>query len=582
MAKLFLEAGDIFTLATGATVYGSTGTERLVVRSGVSGFTVDANVERMDLAGASSAYNYQQTGNRLSVYSGSTLVLTTTVQDDSNGTQLVFTNGAVDVKVGAGGMTLGGATVSTTAGAVTPVTIDTGTTTGSGSGGSGGGGTSSLMTTATARSATDSDITSLKMLDEAEVKGVIDAPDKKWLTTSVSYSFNVTMPAEYSSYSGDSNLTTGWQALDSNEMAAVRSVMPKMAEIVSLLFPETSGSTGDIRFSANTQTGSAGYAFGPETSPGYMGDVFLNVANRSDGATHYSQGEYGYLTVLHEVGHAMGLKHSFEAPTVPSGTDTYDYTIMSYTATRNLKPNFTYNSSTQGANVEYGSTAYPTGYHIDDIAGLQALYGANLQTRNSTDSYALSFDQYKYLTIWDAGGTDTINASTATGRCTIDLTPGTLSTVDYRSLEDQKTTTTQWYAQQGRSDSTLTDWIASIYSGTNSSKLYTGENNLGIAWGVVIENVTTGSGNDTIKDNFVNNNIQTGAGNDTIDLGAGGFDTVDGGLGTDTVRLLTFTKSQVQQEKQADGSSLIVTSTCAATLIGIEAVTCSDGALTLL
>ncbi|MBP9799453.1 MAG: hypothetical protein KBD39_04970 [Sterolibacterium sp.] len=128
MAKLFLESGDVFTLAGAATVYGSTGTERVVIESGASGVTADANVERIDLAGASSAYNYQQTGNRLNVYSGSTLVLTTTVQDDGNGTQLVFTNGLVDVKIGVGGMTLGGATVSTTAGAVTPVTIDTGTT----------------------------------------------------------------------------------------------------------------------------------------------------------------------------------------------------------------------------------------------------------------------------------------------------------------------------------------------------------------------------------------------------------------------------------------------------------------------
>ena len=117
MAKLFLESGDVFTLAGAATVYGSTGTERVVIESGASGVTA-----------ASSADNYQQTGNRLNVYSGSTLVLTTTVQDDGNGTQLVFTNGLVDVKIGVGGMTLGGATVSTTAGAVTPVTIDTGTT----------------------------------------------------------------------------------------------------------------------------------------------------------------------------------------------------------------------------------------------------------------------------------------------------------------------------------------------------------------------------------------------------------------------------------------------------------------------
>jgi len=149
MAKVYLDSGDNFTLSSAATVYGSTGTEKVVVNSGVTGVTIDASVERVDLSGASSAYTFKQAGNTLQVYSGTTLVATTTVQDDTNGSQLVFSNGSVDVKMATGGtMTLGGATVSSTAaGAVTPTTIDAGTTSGSGTGGSGGtGGTTTAQT----------------------------------------------------------------------------------------------------------------------------------------------------------------------------------------------------------------------------------------------------------------------------------------------------------------------------------------------------------------------------------------------------------------------------------------------------
>jgi len=148
MAKVYLDSGDNFTLSSAATVYGSTGTEKVVVNSGVTGITIDASVERVDLSGASSAYTFKQAGNTIQVYSGATLVATTTVQDDTNGSQLVFSNGSVDVKMATGGtMTLGGATVSSTAaGAVTPTTIDASTTSGSGTGGTGGTGQTFVLT----------------------------------------------------------------------------------------------------------------------------------------------------------------------------------------------------------------------------------------------------------------------------------------------------------------------------------------------------------------------------------------------------------------------------------------------------
>lgn len=131
MAKVYLDAGDNFTLSSAASVYGSTGTEKIIISTGVTGVVADANVERVDLAGASSTYTFQQAGNQLKVFSGTTLVATIPVQEDANGTQVVFSNGSVEVKVGATGMTLGGATVpSVAAAAVTPTVVDVTVTTG--------------------------------------------------------------------------------------------------------------------------------------------------------------------------------------------------------------------------------------------------------------------------------------------------------------------------------------------------------------------------------------------------------------------------------------------------------------------
>ena len=91
MAKTYLDSNDVYTLATSnTTIYGGTGNERVVMQSGVTGTTLDQNIEQVDLSGAKSSYNYQQSGNQLKVYSGSTLVATIPVQED--GTSLQFTD----------------------------------------------------------------------------------------------------------------------------------------------------------------------------------------------------------------------------------------------------------------------------------------------------------------------------------------------------------------------------------------------------------------------------------------------------------------------------------------------------------
>ncbi|MBB1125936.1 beta strand repeat-containing protein [Thiospirillum jenense] len=131
MASVFLEPGDNFTLASGAKVYGSTGSEKVIVNTGVTGVVLDQNVERVDLAGDFSTFTYQQAGNQLKVFSGTTLVATIPLQGDADGTQIVTTAGSVVAKLSGGVMTLGGTDVpSAAAGVVAPATVDAGVTTG--------------------------------------------------------------------------------------------------------------------------------------------------------------------------------------------------------------------------------------------------------------------------------------------------------------------------------------------------------------------------------------------------------------------------------------------------------------------
>ncbi len=127
MARLYLDSNETFILSSTTTIYGRAGgSEKVIINASATNVIADANVERVDFAGDVSSFTFQATGNQIKVYSGGALVATSTVQESSTGTLMAFANGTVSAKIGVGGMTLGGSAVSSTAGAVTPVTIDTG------------------------------------------------------------------------------------------------------------------------------------------------------------------------------------------------------------------------------------------------------------------------------------------------------------------------------------------------------------------------------------------------------------------------------------------------------------------------
>jgi len=116
-AKVFLGVSDIFTVSSsGAAIYGSTGADSVTISAGTTGVTLDQNIEQVNFSGASSSYTFKQTGNKINVYDSTGIpIVSAPVQDDSDGTQLSFSDGAASAMMTASGMTLGGKTVSSAA-----------------------------------------------------------------------------------------------------------------------------------------------------------------------------------------------------------------------------------------------------------------------------------------------------------------------------------------------------------------------------------------------------------------------------------------------------------------------------------
>lgn len=227
---------------------------------------------------------------------------------------------------------------------------------------------------------------------------------------------------------------------------------------------------------------------------------------------------------IHEAMHAIGVSHPGEydgqgfnyTDDAPFWDDTGQYTLMSY-----------WSEWRTGAEY-YGET--PSTPMLYDIAALQAMYGANTTTRagdtvygfnsnavRSTDGLADTTFQLTDVnddmvaSIWDAGGTDTIDLSGYSSASTIDLREGGFSS--FNGLQK----------------------------------------NLSIAYGAQIENAVGGSGNDTITGNALANFIDGGAGADTVLAGAGADrvvltagDTFFGDVGSDTGIISGFSRSEAK------------------------------------
>lgn len=144
----------------------------------------------------------------------------------------------------------------------------------------------------------------------------------------VTYSFTQTVPG----YKTATDYP-GLQVMNEAQKNQVRQAIQIFDSVAGIDFVEVPDSDqvqirlGLHNFAGTAMSSAAGYANYPNITP-IGGDTWFDTRTLPD----FAQDTWRFETVLHELGHAIGLKHPFEGPTtLVASLDNSNYTLMSYT-----------------------------------------------------------------------------------------------------------------------------------------------------------------------------------------------------------------------------------------------------------
>ena len=297
------------------------------------------------------------------------------------------------------------------------------------------------------------------------------------------------------------------RALTDDERAVIGDLLASIEAVANIDFRIVDGDIAAIGEADIAIIGEEGTADG--WSETYTAGDAITAAFLSVGLDEpLTLGSGSAFAALQGLGFALGLARPTEQD--PS-------TIRSY------RFDAAYTEDTQQYSMmSYWSEIYTDGYYRDDrvaapmlhdVTALHRLYGANEQTRSGDDVYGWNGTTGDFWSfgdeggapigaIWDAGGTDTIDANT----------PG------------------YGYTQR-------IDLREGAFSSTGGLQA-----NIAIAFGVTVENASGGAGEDWIHGNSADNRLDGRGGQDTVSFAhaAGGVvvDLASGtasGSGTDTL-----------------------------------------------
>lgn len=408
-------------------------------------------------------------------------------------------------------------------------------------------------------------LSALESSGDATIDALVAGTSYKWgpsglmgQSVTVTYSFMTAAP----SY----NASASFAPFTDSMKAAARLALAEWSEVASISFVEVAdaGAGGTIRFATESLSEASGYAYYP-SSDATGGDIW--IANNYAYNTSPAVGGYGYLTLMHEIGHAIGLKHPGDyngggggtEPYLPADQDNTDNTVMSYTT---------------------GSVVYPTSVGPYDILAARYLYGysgtgtignvtfgsdaAETFSGDAGVQYVHARDGADYLAL--LGGND--GAAAGAGRDTVlggdgnDLVYGNQG-IDVLSGGAGADTLfggqNDGPASAGADDSTpaLRSGVETVDGGAGSDVLYGNHGSELILGGGGIDRLFGGQDADTLSGGDGDDSLYGNRGADVL-VGGAGLDSFifATGSGADTISDFTYFTDYLVIQRNVNGSGI--------------------------
>jgi serralysin len=365
-------------------------------------------------------------------------------------------------------------------------------------------------------------------------------PDATWngisgLHTPVIVSYSFVEPGDIGIWqAGAPYANAGYTSFTAAQRANFRDVLALYSHAAGIVFVEAASSAGMVNVMDTSGSGWGGWANTAYSNLTYTGHGELVV----DSTGNYDERSYGFLTMMHEMGHALGLQHPWEGGiTLNPSVDDQLHTVMTY---NNTMP-------------------YTDHLGTLDVAAVQYLYGAASATAGWSAAFALGILSVTGSALADTilgiAGQNRINGADGSDRLYGRQDADVLHGGNGNDVTSGNGGADTLFGDLGNDTlygfGAVQDWAEganTLYGGNGADKLYGGHANDLLNGGMGRDMLEGGRGDDTLNggdggdwlyggaesDDYGRDRIYGGAGNDIIRGGAGD-DTAYGGFGNDSI-----------------------------------------------